>query len=166
MTTTLSGDRLREIIRRNGGIKENILGMLLDMQSASPNRCIDAEMAAFVSQELGLSETRVYEIASYYAMLKVKPHARYVLEVCNSSPCYFSKSDEIAGILCDALGVEMGQSTPDGMFALHYTPCVGACDIGPVIKIGNEVYGDLTDKKIRRLLMKLRRDAAREEVTL
>ncbi len=41
------------------------------------------------------------------------------------------------------------------MFTLQYMPCVGACDIGPVIKIGDRVYGNLTEEKIRKILSDL-----------
>ncbi|MGL6202602.1 MAG: NAD(P)H-dependent oxidoreductase subunit E [Lachnospiraceae bacterium] len=145
-----------EIIHKHGGKKENMLAILLELQSISPEGYIEPETAALVAQELGMTETRVYEIASYYAMLKVKPQAKYVLEVCNSSPCYFSKSDTILHILEQELDVQIGKATADGMFAVHYTPCVGACDIGPVIKIGDMVFGNLDEEKIRTIIGELR----------
>lgn len=35
-------------------------------------------------------------------------------------------------------------------------PCVGACNIGPVIKIGDKVYGNLNEERIRKILRELR----------
>ena len=89
-------------------------------------------------------------------MLKTEPKARFVLKVCNSTPCHFSRSEEIAGILEEELGVRPGESTEDGMFAYHYIPCVGCCDIGPVIKVKDTVYGNLDRETIRCLLADLR----------
>ena len=89
-------------------------------------------------------------------MLKTEPKARYVLKVCNSTPCHFSRSEEIAQILKEELGVGIGETTEDGVFAYHYIPCVGACDIGPVIKVKDTVYGNLDRRKIRQLLADLR----------
>lgn len=156
MKTALTDDAKRNIIIENGGKKENILGILLDLQYASPEGYIDRDTASFVGNALGMTETRVYEIASYYAMIQVKPQAAYVLEVCNSSPCYFSKSEEIMDILKRELKVNIGEATPDGMFMLHYTPCVGACDIGPVIKIRDRVYGNLNEEKVVQIIKDLR----------
>ena len=154
--TTLSVEEKRAIIQKNGGKRENILGMLLDFQYASDEGYVDEETAAFVAEELGMTETRVYEILSYYAMLETTPQAKYVLMVCNNAPCFFSKSEEIAGILQEKLGIQMGKATPDGLFALQYTPCVGACDIGPVIKVKDRVFGNLDEEKIAQLLSDLR----------
>lgn len=156
--TDLTIEQKKDLIQKNGGRKENILGILLDLQYASPEGYVNAETVALVAEELEMTETRVYEIASYYAMLQVKPQARCVLEVCNSSPCHFSKSDKVVEMLEKELGVGLGETTPDGMFVFHFTPCVGACEIGPVIKFRDDVYGDLTEDKVKVLVQNLRKD--------
>ncbi|MGC4019675.1 MAG: NAD(P)H-dependent oxidoreductase subunit E [Muricomes sp.] len=145
-----------KIIHQDGGTQENILEILIDLQFASEDGYVDAETAALVAEELHMTETRVYEIVSYYAMLKEKPQAKYVLKVCNSSPCHFSNSEEVALFLEKKLGVPIGKTTDDGLFAYHYIPCVGACDIGPVIKIKDTVFGNLDDEKIASLIDNLR----------
>ena len=154
----LTKEEKQEMIQKNKASKGKILSVLLDLQRASPEGYIDEETTRLVAEELGMSETRVYEIASYYAMLEVKPQAVHVLEVCNSSPCHFSKAEEVVRMVKKHLDVELGGSTADGLFALQYTPCVGACDIGPVIKVRDEVCGDLTEEKIVGLIEALRAD--------
>lgn len=144
-------EKLR-IIHQGGGAQENILEILIDLQFASEEGYIDEETAALAAQELHMTESRVYEIVSYYAMLKEKPQAKFTLKVCNSSPCHFSRSEEIVLSLEKKLGVPIGKTTDDGLFAYHYIPCVGACDIGPVIKIRDTVFGNLDDDKISSLI--------------
>ncbi|MFT4106950.1 MAG: NAD(P)H-dependent oxidoreductase subunit E [Lacrimispora sp.] len=157
MDTRVREEKLR-IIRQDRKEQENILEILIDLQFASEGGYIDQETAALVAKELHMTETRVYEIVSYYAMLKDKPQAKYVLKICNSSPCHFSRSEEVALSLEKKLGVPMGKTTDDGLFAYHYIPCVGACDIGPVIKIKDTVFGNLSDEKVSSLIDDLRRD--------
>ncbi|WP_367568670.1 NAD(P)H-dependent oxidoreductase subunit E [Lacrimispora sp.] len=157
MDTRVREEKLR-IIRQDRKKQENILEILIDLQFASEGGYIDQETAALVAKELHMTETRVYEIVSYYAMLKDKPQAKYVLKICNSSPCHFSRSEEVALSLEKKLGVPMGKTTDDGLFAYHYIPCVGACDIGPVIKIKDTVFGNLSDEKVSSLIDDLRRD--------
>ena len=60
-------------------------------------------------------------------------------------------------VLEQELGIKPGETTYDGMFSLQYTPCVGACDIGPVIKVKDKVYGNLNPAKIRELIDTLRK---------
>ncbi len=157
MDTRVREEKLR-IIRQDRKKQENILEILIDLQFASEGGYIDQETAGLVAKELHMTETRVYEIVSYYAMLKDKPQAKYVLKICNSSPCHFSRSQEVALSLEKKLGVPMGKTTDDGLFAYHYIPCVGACDIGPVIKIKDIVFGNLSDEKVSSLIDDLRRD--------
>lgn len=149
-------DEKLKIIRQDGGKQENILEILIDLQFDSEEGYIDDETAALVAEELHMTESRVYEIVSYYAMLKEKPQAKFVLKVCNSSPCHFSRSKEVAISLEKKLGVPMGKTTEDGLFAYHYIPCVGACEIGPVVKVKDTVFGNLDDDKISSLIDDLR----------
>lgn len=153
---TRKKDAVLKLIHQGGSGKENILKILLDLQFASEEGYIDRETAALVAQELHLTQARVYEIVSYYAMLKEKPQAKFVLKVCNSSPCHFSRSEEVALSLERKLGVPIGKTTDDGLFAYHYIPCVGACDVGPVVKIKDTVFGNLDDGKISALIDDLR----------
>lgn len=152
----LTTEEKRSIIHANGGDKEHLLAILHELQNASGYNYIDKDTAALVAEEVGLAPARVYEIITFYAMLKSEPKAQFVLKVCNSSPCHFSHSREIAGMLEEELGVKMGETTADGVFAFHYIPCVGACDIGPVIKVKDTVYGNLNRDKIRCLLADLK----------
>ncbi len=152
----MTREQVKEIIQNNGGRKENILAMLLECQYVSVEGYVDAETAGHIAKELGLSETRVFELLSYYAMLQTQPQAKHLLMVCNSSPCRFSKNNKVVEILKEKLGVEMGKTTPDGMFRYVHTACVGACGKGPVIKVKDKVFGNLDEKAIEKLLEGLR----------
>ena len=149
-------ERVHEAIEKNGGQAHNILGILLDIQAGSQGGFIGKDTTELVAQELHMSATRVYEIASYYAMLEVSPQAKYRIEVCNSSPCYFSAADKVVEMLHEKLGIGLGQISDEKLFSLHYTPCVGACAQGPVIKIGDEVFGNLDKQEISRIVDNLR----------
>jgi NADH-quinone oxidoreductase subunit E len=52
----------------------------------------------------------------------------------------------------DAAGIKIGETSADGRLSLFYTSCVGACDIGPVAKIGDDVFGNLTEDKVKTLV--------------
>ena len=152
----MTADEKRQIIRDLGGNTEHLLAILLELQRASEHSCIDRATAEIVAEEVGLTPAKIWDVITFYAMLNDKPAGKYVLEVCNSTPCHYSRSDEIADILKAELGIGMGETTPDGMFTLRFTPCVGMCEIGPVIKVKDEVYGNLTPEKIKALLADLR----------
>lgn len=147
--------KIYQILDEQGRDKQKLLSILLDIQKESGRNYISREAAEIVSQEMDIPLVNLYDILTFYAMLETKPRGRFIIEVCNNAPCYVSKSDRIAAFLQKELGIGFGQTTPDGLFTLQYMPCVGACDIGPVIKIGDRVYGNLTEEKIRKILFDL-----------
>lgn len=147
------------LIRGMGGDTEHLLAILLALQNASEQSYIDEETAALVAEEVGLTPTKIHDVLTFYAMLSTKPVGRYVLEICNSTPCHYSKSEDIARVVLEELGVGLGETTEDGMFSAIYCPCMGACDIGPVIRVKDQVYGNLTEDKVRKLIADLRSGA-------
>jgi len=140
------------IIEAHGKSKEGLLSILLEIQKASEENYVHEQWAKLVAEQLELPVSKVYEVLTFYAMFSTKPRGKYVIEVCKSTPCHISKSDSIVKILEKELGIKIGDTTEDKMFTLLYTHCVGACDIGPVLKIGEDVYGNLTVDKITDLI--------------
>lgn len=156
MIKNLTQEEKLDMIRNRGRGTENLLRILLDFQECSGRQYVDEETASLVAQELELPLSRVYEVLTFYSMLHVKPTANYIIEVCSSAPCYFNHSVDVVALLEKILGIGMGETTPDGIFTLCCTTCVGACGQGPVMKIGETVYGRLDEEKIRCILDELR----------
>lgn len=156
MSTTLTREETLRIIENRGTDATALLSILLDIQAQSPMSYVDEASATLVAQCLHLPLSKVYDALTYYSMLNQKPLARYVIEVCGSPPCYFNGSRVVVQLLQTILGLKMNESTPDGLFALRETTCVGGCENAPVMKIGDTVYGNLDESKIRAILDTLR----------
>lgn len=152
----LTKEEKLKIIHSMGANTEHVLAILLELQDKSSRTYIDEETAQLVANEVGISTTHIYDILTFYAMLEVKPKGQYILEVCNSTPCHYNKSNEVMQVLEKELNIKVGETTDDHMFSLIYTQCVGACDIGPVIRIKDDVYGDLDEEKIKNLISRLK----------
>lgn len=148
----MTREEKKAIIMENGGDTEHLLQILIELQYRSRYSRIDQETANLVAECVGMTETHVHDVITFYAMLNTRKANRYIIEVCNSTPCYFSGQETVVSALESALGISMGQDTEDGVFSLRYSPCVGCCDIGPVMKIQDEVYGNLDEKKIIEIL--------------
>ena len=50
------------------------------------------------------------------------------------------------------LGVEVGQTTPDGRFTLRGVECMAACDKAPMMYLNDELHGNVTEEKLDELL--------------
>lgn len=150
--SSLSLSEKEAIILANDSDPQRILSILIAIQYDSEEGYIDEETAKLVADRLHLSQARVYEILSFYAILKTEPQAKYVLKICNSTPCLYTGGRMLSELLETILEVPADQPTPDGLFMYHSIPCIGACDQGPVIKIKDTVFGDLTEAKVYQLI--------------
>jgi NADH-quinone oxidoreductase E subunit len=112
----------------------------------------------FLVETLGVSRARVQEILTFYTMYRTEPPAQYVLEVCQNISCHILGARELIAHLEKRLGIRLGESTPDGKFALHGVECLGACGHGPVIQLDKHFYEHLTTEKVDGLLENLRKD--------
>lgn len=111
----------------------------------------------WICEKLEVAPARVAEVISFYTMFRDRPQPKYVLQVCRNISCNINGARGIIAHLEKKLGVRMGETTPDGMFALEGAECLGACGMGPVIQVGKHFYEKLTPEKVDALLDSLRR---------
>jgi len=110
-----------------------------------------------VADLLGMPRIRVYEVATFYDMFNLEPVGRIQVRVCTTTPCWLRGSDEVLRACREVLGVEPGESTPDGRFYLREFECLGACANAPVMWIDDDYYEDLDYERTKRVLEALRR---------
>jgi NADH-quinone oxidoreductase subunit E len=129
---------------------EHLLISLKRAQEEHPH--LTREVIIEISRSLGVPVSDVFGVASFYAFLSTKPQGRNIIRVCGSVPCYLKKSHMILESLADKLGIRPGETTADGRFSIELTNCIGACDTAPAMLINDDVHGDLTPRKISRIL--------------
>ena len=149
---------------------QQLIAVLLDIQAASGKNCVEKQWAELASVTLKVPLSKIYDVLTFYAMFNTEPRGEHIIEICKSTPCFFSKTAEVVQWFEKETGIKMGETTADGKLSLHYTSCVGACDIGPVAKIGDDVFGNLTAEKAKKLVQCCRdgknESAVREELSL
>lgn len=107
--------------------------------------------------KLEVTKARVYEVLSFYTMYRTEPQAENVLQVCRNISCHILGARHIIAHMEKKLGVRLGETTPDGKFALEGAECLGACGHGPVVQRGKHLYEFLTTEKVDDLLDNLRK---------
>jgi NADH:ubiquinone oxidoreductase 24 kD subunit len=152
----LSKDQVLKIMERYGNDPQQLIAVLLDIQAASGKNFVEKKWAQLASTVLNVPLSKIFDVLTFYAMFSTQPRGEYVVEICRSTPCFFSHSEEVARWFEEAAGVKIGQTTADGRISLFYTSCVGSCDIGPVAKIGDDVFGNLTEDKVKQLVERCR----------
>jgi|WetSurMetagenome_2_1015567.scaffolds.fasta_scaffold09348_5 NADH:ubiquinone oxidoreductase subunit E/ferredoxin/NAD-dependent dihydropyrimidine dehydrogenase PreA subunit len=130
----------------------NLLPMLKKAQDKS--HYLSGKFMGRTADALNLSMSEVYGVATFYSFLSTKPLGKNVIRLCKSVPCYLQGSQMILKSIEDELGIKPGETTRDKKFSLELANCIGACDRAPALLVNQEVYGNLTPKKISSILRK------------
>ena len=148
----LTEDAVLKIAEGYGNDPQQLIAVLLDIQAASGRNYVDERWARLVSKVLDVPLSKIYDVLTFYAMFATEPRGEYLIEICQSAPCQFGKAEQVAGWFEAAAGILTGETDDDGTITLARTSCVGACDIGPVAKIGDAVFGNLHEEKVKFLV--------------
>lgn len=109
-----------------------------------------------IAKGLDIPVSDVYGVATFYAQFNLEPKGKYTISVCLGTACYVKGAQLVLDELEKVLGVPAGSTTPDGMFTLNATRCLGACGLAPVIMINDDVYGRMTPDQVAGIINKYR----------
>lgn len=104
-----------------------------------------------VAQYLGVPDSRVYAVATFYRALSLTPRGDVEIKVCMGTACHLRGAGEILRALEGTLGLKSGGTTPDGKFSLETVNCLGACALAPVVMTGERVRGGLSAEQILKV---------------
>jgi NADH-quinone oxidoreductase subunit E len=110
------------------------------------------EAIVAAAKVFGKPVSQAYGVATFYSMFSVEPRNKNVIRICESAPCHVAGAAEVVAALEKELGISMGGSTPDGLFTLEFTECVGQCQATPVVTINGKPYLDVTPAKIPSII--------------
>ena len=154
-------NKVQEIIARYPeGKQKSALIPVLHMAQDTFGGWLDAPVMDYVAEILGLLPIEVYEVATFYSMFNLKPVGKYLFEVCRTGPCMINGSDNIIDCIKDKLGIQEGETTPDGLFTLKPAECLGACGYAPMMQLGKTYREHLTKEKVDQIIEECRKNAA------
>ena len=105
-----------------------------------------------VARFLGIADSTVYSVATFYTHFRMTPPAKKVIRVCQGPACHLRGSSRLLKELERRLDIKSGEATGDLKHSLETTPCSGACALSPVLEVGDEVYGRMTESSIESVL--------------
>ena len=147
-----------EIIGRYPKPRSALMPLLHLMQAEEGY--VSPDGIAFCAERLGLTETEVTAVASFYTMYKRHPVGEYHVGVCTNSLCAIMGGDQIMARLSDHLGLGQDEATGDGKISLEHIECNAACDYAPVMMVNWEFFDNMTPESATRLVDDLRAGAA------
>lgn len=94
-----------------------------------------------ISETIGVPVSKVYGVVTFYSQFTTEPKGKHVIAVCLGTACYVNGSQTILDLLCEMTGCEVNSTSPDGLFSIDATRCVGACGLAPVVSVDGIVFG-------------------------
>lgn len=138
------------ILARFAPSRENLIPILHAVQEAEGY--LRPKSLAQVAEHLGLSESEVRGVATFYARFRFKPTGKHCLKVCCGTACHVKGSGEVLAELESKLGIKAGETTPDGEYTVETEACFGSCALAPVVVVGGRVFGRVTPTGVDALL--------------
>ncbi len=162
MNETLDYGLIDSFIKAHGATPSAIIAILQDIQERY--RYLPREVFPFLSERIGVSEARIYSVATFYENFSLDPKGKYVFRVCDGTACHVRKSLPILERLRQDLGLTKDKVTTDDLlFTVETVSCLGACGLAPVLTVNEKVYAAMTPEKASELIQELKAEAKGEE---
>jgi NADH-quinone oxidoreductase E subunit len=114
-----------------------------------------------IAQMLDITSTEVAEIVGFYTLYHDRKAGKYRMQVCTDLPCALRGADKFLEELCGNLGINIGETTPDGMITVEAVMCLAGCDKAPMFQVqgpdGIAYHENMTVDKTMELVAALRK---------
>lgn len=149
--------KIKEILAKYPqGYQQSGIMPLLDLAQRQHGGWVPLAAMNKIAKILSVPPMKVYEVASFYTMYNRTKVGKYFVQICTTTPCMLRGSGEIVKAAKKYLHVDLGGTTPDGMFTLTEVECLGACVNAPMMQIGDHFYEDLTPETTVKVLETLK----------
>ena len=142
--------QIKEICAKHNNDAGELINILHETQNTFGY--LPRDVQELVAKNLGIPASRVNGVVSFYAFFTEKPKGKHPISVCLGTACYVRGSEKVLDEVKKVLGIEVGETTPDGVFSLDCLRCVGACGLAPVMTIDGKVFGNVDPKNVKAIL--------------
>jgi NADH:ubiquinone oxidoreductase subunit E len=111
-----------------------------------------------VAQRLHVPASFVSGVATFYHFFRLQPRGKFSISVCLGTACFVKGADKILDAFRAELGVDLAETTKDGLFSLDCTRCLGVCGLAPVVTINDKVYSQVTPQQVPDLINRAKAD--------
>jgi len=143
-------EKVKAIISKYNGDKGQLVSILQDIQTEY--HYLPKEALIKVSETMAIPVSRVYDVATFFRAFSLEPRGKHLINVCLGTACHVRGAARILEKIERGLTIKRGGTTKDRKFTLETVNCMGACALGPVVKIDGEYFGQMGTEKVDSLL--------------
>ncbi len=118
---------------------------------------ISKPMQSYVAEKLGVPISKVHGVVSFYSFFTTTPRGKHTIKFCLGTACYVGGIPQIIEKAKQILGIEPGQTTPDGLITLENCRCVGACSQAPVVVVDDTIHGRVQPNRFPKLIQDIQK---------
>ena len=130
---------IESIVAKHKGKMGPVKLMLHDVQDQLGY--IPFEAMEMIAKATGEPISKVYGVVTFYSQFTTEPKGKHVISVCLGTDCYVNGSQTILDLLVSMTGAPVNWTSPNGLFSIDATRCVGACGLAPVVSVDGTVFG-------------------------
>ena len=162
-------DLIDRIIGDQAGRPGALLGILEKLQELNRHTYLPMEMLEHVAARTGIPQSRVYSVATFYALFNLDPQGTHTVAICRGTACHTRGSRALLERVKLQLGLQdtgeradkLTLTTPDQRFTIRTVSCFGQCALAPVVEVDHAIRGHVKEQALIREVEMLRKEGAR-----
>lgn len=159
-----------QVIAKHSGKPGELLGILEGVQEHNPHKFLPAEALEYIARRLDIPLSRVYSVATFYALFNLEPQGDNTICICRGTACHTRNSRALLEGLRLELGLGIGDgddngeadklalTTPDQKFTIRTVACFGQCALAPVVEVNHRICGHMNERTLQREVRALERE--------
>lgn len=154
-------EKLQEIADRYKSGKSSLIAVMQDINQEYGY--LPEEVLQEVARRIEVPISIFYSLATFYSSFRLEPIGKKHVCVCVGTACHVRGAAKIVDTLERDLQIAAGETSKDGEYTLETVNCVGACALGPLVTVNGEYHGKMDQKKITRIVKKMRQETGSEQ---
>jgi len=161
MEATHQARPIEQVVEKYPKSREHLISILQEVQAEYGY--LSRESINHISGYLGLPSSKIFGVATFYNQFKLTAPGRIQIAICRGTACHVKGSLNLLDSCRQILGIEVGQTSKDGLFSLETVACLGCCSIAPAMMVNGRFFGRLDKKRLETLIESWRTAGRMEE---
>ena len=106
----------------------------------------------YLATSIGVPLSQIYGVATFYSTFSLKPRGRNIISICLGTACHVRGGERVRERIEESLAIKDGETTADMRFTLEAVRCIGCCSLGPVVKINEDMHGNLSSDQVPEII--------------
>jgi NADH:ubiquinone oxidoreductase subunit E len=111
-----------------------------------------------VAHLIQVPTSTVYGVATFYHYFRLKPRGKFAISICLGTACFVKGADQVLESFKSELGIDVGETTTDGLFSIEGTRCIGVCAMAPVVTINERVFSNVKAEQVPNLIRRIKKE--------